>query len=201
MLLTAPQDETVSPIAGASVRLHETHDAFARQNCAENRCIWLAMVSSVSPETEHTPAKVMTVSRELPAIPVGGDGARLWCPWAAAGPGRASKRHTEPHISNQAPLVWRALEGPEGPAAVPVGGSGSWPGHPAPGTPVGLQAAPSMGRAATHRHTQRQGPTKQHNGAPGTPAAPQATQRQAPHQRTQAHKKPTSGSDVGLWWS
>jgi len=76
MLLTAPQDETVSPIAGASVRLHETHDAFARQNCAENRCIWLAMVSSVSPETEHTPAKVMTVSRELPAIPVGGDGAR-----------------------------------------------------------------------------------------------------------------------------
>ena len=95
MLLTAPQDETVSPVAGASVRLHETHDAFARQNCAENRCIWLAMVSSVSPETEHTPAKVMTVSRELPAIPVGGDGARLWCPWAAAGPGRASRRGAE----------------------------------------------------------------------------------------------------------
>ena len=75
MLLTAPQDETVSTIAGASVRLHETHDAFARQNCAENRCIWLAMVSSVSPKTKHTPAKVLTVSRESSAAPVGGGGA------------------------------------------------------------------------------------------------------------------------------
>ena len=30
MPLTAPRDETVSTIAGASVRLHETHNAFAR---------------------------------------------------------------------------------------------------------------------------------------------------------------------------
>ena len=29
------------------------------------------------------------------------------------------------NISVQAPLVWRA---PEGPAAVPVGGGGAWPG-------------------------------------------------------------------------
>ena len=42
----------------------------------------------------------------------GGHGLRR--PWAVARPGRASKRHTEPHISNQAPLVWRAPEGPEG---------------------------------------------------------------------------------------
>ena len=34
-------------------------------------------------------------------------------------------QRAEPHISNQAPLVWRA---PEGPAAVPVGGGGAWPG-------------------------------------------------------------------------
>ena len=100
-------------------RLHHyagrySHDAFARQNCAENRCIWLAMVSSVSPETEHTPAKAMTVSRDSPAAPVGGRGARLWCPWAVAGPGRASKRRTKPHISDQAPPVCRAPEGPEG---------------------------------------------------------------------------------------
>ena len=73
MLLTAPRDETVGTNAETPGRLHETHDAFARQNCAENRCIWLAMVSSVSPETEHTPAKAMTVSRELPAaVPAGG---------------------------------------------------------------------------------------------------------------------------------
>ena len=89
------------------------------------------MVSSVSPETEHTPAKAMTVSRDSPAapvsdssllwrvpegtasVPVGGGGARLLCPWATR-PGRASRRRTEPHISDQAPPVWRAPEGPEG---------------------------------------------------------------------------------------
>ena len=104
MLLTAPQDETVSTIAGASVRLHETHDAFARQNCAENRCIWLAMVSSVSPETEHTPAKVMTVSRDSPAATVSDS--------SAAGLRDDGPSNTSSH---QAPLVWRAPEGPDGP--------------------------------------------------------------------------------------
>ena len=43
------------------------------------------MVSSVSPETEHTPAKAMTVSRDSPAAPV-----------------------------NDSSLLWRAPEGPEG---------------------------------------------------------------------------------------
>ena len=115
MLLTAPQDETVSTIAGASVRLHETHDAFARQNCAENRCIWLAMVSSVSPEAKHTPAKAMTVSRELPAaVPAGGGKAWLRCQRAVARPGRTTSRRAEPHISDQAPPVWRAPEGAGG---------------------------------------------------------------------------------------
>ena len=116
MLLTAPRDVTVGTNAGASGRLYETHDAFARQNSAENRCIWLAMATSVSPEAKHTPAKVMTVSRELPAaVPVGSGGLaglranapsntsatrrhwcegrkRAWprCPWAAAGPGRGA---------------------------------------------------------------------------------------------------------------
>ena len=76
MLLTAPQDETVDTNAETLGRLHETHNSFVRQNCAENRCIWLAMVSSVSPQTEHTPAKVLTVSHESPAtVPVGGGGA------------------------------------------------------------------------------------------------------------------------------
>jgi len=99
MLLTAPRDVTVSTNAGISGRLYETPDAFARQNCGENRCIWLAMVSSVSPETEHTPAEVLMVSRELPAAPV-----------------------------SDSSLLWRAPEGPEGLAAVPVGGGVAWPG-------------------------------------------------------------------------
>ena len=47
--------------------------------------------------------------------------AWLRCPWAGAGPGR---HHTAPKV----PLVWRAPEGPEGLAAVPVGGGGAWPG-------------------------------------------------------------------------
>ena len=40
--------------------------------------------------------------------------AWLWRPWAAAEPGRAPSQRTEPHISDQAPPVWRAPEGPEG---------------------------------------------------------------------------------------
>ena len=40
--------------------------------------------------------------------------AWLRCPWAMAGPGRASRRRAEPDNSDPAPLVWRAPEGPEG---------------------------------------------------------------------------------------
>ena len=49
---------------------------------------------------------------------------RAWlrCSWAAAGPGRASRRRAEPHVE-RAPPVWRASEGS---AAVPVCG-GAWP--------------------------------------------------------------------------
>ena len=75
MLLSAPQHVTVSTNAGTSGRLYETHDAFARCNSTKSRCIWLAMVSSVSPETVHTPAKVLTVSRKSPATSLGGGGA------------------------------------------------------------------------------------------------------------------------------
>ena len=77
------------------------------------------MVSSVSPETEHTPAKVLTVSREsTPATAVRPDNestrqahasapahrcegcrsnrrASLRRPWAVAGPGRATYRHLD----------------------------------------------------------------------------------------------------------
>ena len=60
---------------------------------------------------------------------IGGVGRhrRAWlrCPWAAAGPGRASRRRVELPNSDPAPQVWRA---PEGSAAVPVGGGGAWPG-------------------------------------------------------------------------
>ena len=60
----------------------------------------------------------------LTAVPVGGGRAWLRCPWAAAGPGCGARgrwrglaglRDNEPSPSaHQAPLVWRAPEGPEG---------------------------------------------------------------------------------------
>ena len=78
--------------------------------------------------------------------------------WAAAGPGCGARGR------------WQGL------AAVPVGGGGAWPGFE-PTRRAKLAARTASGRAAAHRHTQRQGPTKHHNGAPGTPAAPRATQQ------------------------
>ena len=97
--------------------------------------------------------------------------ARLRCPWAAAGPGRASRRRTQPHASDTSPPAWRAPEGPEGQAAAAVGG-GAWPrcrwvaagpGRASRSTTPSRQARVwrSRGRAAAHRHTQRPGPTKQ----------------------------------------
>ena len=74
---------------------------------------------------------------------------------AAAGPGRASRQRTRPHPAAQTPPVWRA---PEGPAAVPVGGGGAWPGFE-PTRRAKLAARTASGRAAAHRHTQRPGPT------------------------------------------
>ena len=133
------------------------------------------------------------------AVPVGGGGAwpgfeatrratsatrRHWCgghrrdpwawlrgPWAAAEPGQASH-------SDLAPQVWRAPEGPEGLAAVPVGGGGAWPGFETTRR-AKLAARTARGRAAAHGHNQQPGPTA-HHAAPGTPVGPQAT-NQATH--------------------
>ena len=112
--------------------------------------------------------------------------AWLWCPWAVAGPGRASRRRVELPNSDLAPQVWRAPEGPEGTVAVPVGGgraragleidhsepSGSRvaisragrrpPAHTAARpTEAGPAARTASGRAAAHRHTQRPDRTRQ----------------------------------------
>ena len=62
------------------------------------------------------PKGVCTTSMESTARPAGpGCGTRgLRCPWAAARPGRASRRRTQPHTATQAPPVRRAPEGTEG---------------------------------------------------------------------------------------
>ena len=55
------------------------------------------------------PKGVCTTSMEGTARPAGpGYGTRrLRCPWAAARPGRASRRRTQPHTATQAPPVWK----------------------------------------------------------------------------------------------
>ena len=60
----------------------------------------------------------------LDARPAGWRGARPRCRWAATEASQEPKRCAEPPISDQAPLVWRAPDGPKGQAAVPVGGNG-----------------------------------------------------------------------------
>ena len=58
----------------------------------------------------------------------GQQAGRPRCRWAAAGPGRASRRRAKRTISNQAPAVWRPPQGLRGLASVPVGGGRAWPG-------------------------------------------------------------------------
>ena len=124
------------------------------------------------------------------------------CP-RVAGPSRASGQRASHASVHQAPPVWRAPEGPEGLAAVPVGGGGAWPDnesthrttrqHTRPhwhggcrrdrrgqaklraDAPIQMLAArTARGRAAAHGHTKQPDPTTHHS-APGTPAAQHAT--------------------------
>ena len=60
---------------------------------------------------------------------------------------------------HQVPPVWRAPEGTEGQAAVPVGGGGAWPGFETTRR-AKLAARTARGRAAAHGHTKQPGPTK-----------------------------------------
>ena len=82
--------------------------------------------------------------------------AWLRCPWAVAGPGWALNQRVQPHISDTAPLVWKASEGQEGLAAVPVGGGGAWPGFETTRR-AKLAARTARGRAAAHGHTKQPG--------------------------------------------
>ena len=96
------------------------------------------------------------------------------CPRAMAEPGRAPSQRAEPHISDQAPLVWRAPEGPEGQAAAAVGGGGAWPGFETTRR-AKLAARTARGRAAAHGRTKQPGPTSQ-------------ARRRPEHQRPHKHR-------------
>ena len=102
----------------------------------------------------------------------------LRCRLEVAGPGRAPSQRAEPNISDQAPLVWRAPEGPQGLAAVPVGGGGAWPGFE-PTRRAKLAARTARGRAAAHGHTEQPGPQDSTCGARNTSGATSTTERRS----------------------
>ena len=80
------------------------------------------------------------------------------------------------------------MEGPEGPGPAPVGGGVAWPDNELTRR-AKLAARTARGRAATHRHTQRQGPP-----TPATPVGPQqhvASYNTHPHSWSQPTKIPT----------
>ena len=124
------------------------------------------------------------------------------CRWAAAGPGRSAGgrwrgpvHHTP---ARQMPPVWRAPEGPEGQAAVPMGGGGAWPGFETTRR-AKLAARTALGRAATHGHTEQPG-LPGPDGARNTSGATSNTTIR-PATPRQAYKNRHPQSDVGLWWS
>ena len=101
----------------------------------------------------------------------------------SGGPGRALNQRVQPHVSDQAPLVWRAPEGPEGQAAVPEGGGRARAGleidHSEPsGSRVAISRAGRRPPAHTAASPIKAGHTAPGNQvAPGTPVGPQATTR------------------------
>ena len=157
------------------------------------------MVPSVSPKTERASAKVMTVSRESPAAPIGDATSALTHKSHIISLGhflRTSQNIAIPTIrihglkylqGNYVRNCWdkathqhsqrrrcggrrRAPEGPEGLAAVPVGGGGAWPGFETTRR-AKLAARTARGRAAAHGHTEQPGPTAGPSGARNTSGA------------------------------
>ena len=84
-----------------------------------------------------------------------------WATYSNPGPGRGAggrrqgqggPRDDAPHPStHQAPLGWRAPEGPNGLAAVPVGGGGAWPDN----EPTRRAESSQRGRRAGGQATRR----------------------------------------------
>ena len=99
------------------------------------------------------------------------------CRWAAAGPGRASRRRAEPDNSDPAPLVWRAPEGPEG-----TGGLR--------GAAPNAVRTPSLAGGRGLRRTEHPwGHKQQHTGTNGERAGrrPRAHKAAWPHSRIRRH--------------
>ena len=82
-------------------------------------------------------------------------------------------------ISDPATLVWRAPEGPEGQAAVPVGGGRARAGLEIDHSEPQARVWRSRGRAAAHGRTKQPGPTAGSDGARNTSGATSSPAQQA----------------------
>ena len=126
----------------------------------------------------------------------GACGAWPRCRWAAAGPGLDPRRRTEPHVSDHAPLVWRApvgggrdradyptalstarLEAAAGPAGPGLGAGGRRQGlaglRDRSLRAAGSRVAISRAGRRPPAHTAAK-PNKTGHAAPGKPVVPQA---------------------------
>ena len=103
------------------------------------------MVSSVSPETKHTPAKAMTVSQELPAAPVGAGGN------GGPGCGAGGRRQGLAGLRDDAPSEARGADGSR---------AGRRPRAHQAARPNKARAAPGTPAATTPRHTKNRHPDR-----------------------------------------
>ena len=103
--------------------------------------------------------------------------------------GRASRRRAEPHISDPAPLVWRAPEGPEGTGELQNAGPGRGAGgrrqgqggpRDRPLRAAGSRVAISRAGRRPPAHTAAR-PIKASHAAPGTPAGSRAGRHPPAH--------------------
>ena len=132
--------------------------------------------------------------------------ARLRCPWAVAGPGRASRRRAEPHVSTPGPTGGKGAGGTggtgESPDAGPGRGAGGrWRGQGGPRDrplrAAGSRVAISRAGRRPPAHTAAR-PIKASHAAPATPVEPQATSQH--HTRTQKRPPGTGWAYLSRLW-
>ena len=199
---TEPPRTTARCYAGAIILSCSPFGATARaRGVAWPRCPWAAVGPDRTTRRHTKPHASTPGTTGLEGTGrTGGPGCGAHGRWRGMDGQRGNApNHTPAH---QAPLAWRAPEGPEGLAAVPVGGGGAWPGFETTRR-AKLAARTARGRAAAHGHTKQPGPPTHHT-APGTPVGPQASRPTGTHSgRTQrrpaarGHTKPPDPTGAG----
>ena len=120
--------ETNNTTARTQQGTAETTITTAPKNCTKKAHFAPAKAMAVSIPHGYKRAKAMAVSGNRAHRHAGRRrGRRAWlrCPWAAAGPGRTTRRRTKPHVSTPGPTGVKAAGGAAGPGC---GARGRWRG-------------------------------------------------------------------------